>query len=200
MIDLTGSIEEQRSGQHAEGCVKTESDLERYRLIIAEVHPELIIECGTFSGKSALWFSQFADVITMDTHPQVDEATRREAGQKVLWLRGDSVDPSMVGFCSDCAYQKRTLVILDSDHSAAHVLAELEGYSPLVTPGSYIVVEDGIVRWLPDELAPVGPYEGSPLDAVETFLNSCEDFEIDMGIEDRFPTTQFPSGWLKRLS
>jgi cephalosporin hydroxylase len=41
-------------------------------------------------------------------------------------------------------------VILDSDHTRAHVARELDAYSPLVTPGSYIVATDGITRDLSD--------------------------------------------------
>ena len=34
------------------------------------------------------------------------------------------------------------LVVLDSDHSEAHVEAELEAYAPIVPVGCYFIVED----------------------------------------------------------
>jgi cephalosporin hydroxylase len=40
------------------------------------------------------------------------------------------------------------LVILDSNHTKAHVAAELDAYDPLVTPGSYLVATDGSMEFL----------------------------------------------------
>lgn len=214
MIDLEASLVEQRTGQSAEGCVKTVSDLARYRELLDRVQPTLIIETGTFSGKSALWFSQWAPVLTVDTSPQVDEDTMRagqaaELGHVVEFLVGHSVG-GVVGYrvmqVLACApFGNRVFVSLDSDHSSMHVLAEMRAYGPLVGVGSYMVVEDTIVRWCPWEMQPEGPYAGSPLDAVERHLatqqadGTLAKFALDLDIEDRYPTTQFPSGWLKRV-
>lgn len=215
MRNLQASITEQRSAQNAEGCVKTAVDLARYRMVMEAVKPDLVIETGTFSGKSALWFAQWCDVLTIDVHDQVDEATRaalkeladRTHPDRVMLTSGvSSTHPHMVEIARRAAEGRRVLVSLDSDHSAPHVLAEMHAYGPLVTVGSYLVVEDTIVRWLPDLQAPLGPYVGSPLDAVDHYFD-CPGaepgdpvFMIDAVIEDEFPTTQFPSGWLRRIA
>lgn len=206
MIDLEASLVEQRTGQSAEGCVKTVSDLARYRELLDRVRPTLIIETGTFSGKSALWFAQWAPVLTIDTNPQVDAETLGAiVGNPVEFLTGGSLDWHVGARVMQVARGQHVFVSLDSDHSAMHVLAEMRAYGPLVSVGSYMVVEDTIVRWCPWEMQPEGPYAGSPLDAVERHLATQQadytlaKFALDLDIEDRYPTTQFPSGWLKRV-
>lgn len=198
MIDLEQSIYEQRNCQGARGCVKTEADLLRYEKLFADVAPAWVVELGTFNGVSARWFADTARcrVVSVDTHPQVDDATWDHPD--VTWMRGNSVDPQVVRLIRALIDDEGPVVVVaDSDHSAAHVYAELDAYSSMVTVGSYMVVEDGIVRWLPEQL----PHyqDSSPLDAIENWLRDHQDWVPDIGLENMFPTTQNPSGWLRRI-
>ncbi len=206
MKDLAASLEASRR-QHAEGCVKTWEDLARYQIALERADPKVVVELGTFSGKSAVWLAEQArcPVVTVDVNPQVDVATLAEGRDRgVVWLRGGSTDPEIVsyvtGFAHGCGApggQARAFVVLDSDHSGPHVRRELDAYWRLVPPGGYMVVEDGLLRWMdPAERA---HYDGDPLDALEAWLPEHPDFEPDRELEDLYPTTQFPSGWLRRL-
>jgi len=85
-------------------------------------------------------------------------------------------------------------VILDSDHSQAHVARELEAYAPLVTPGSYLLVQDGVIDTLP-VFAHGRP---GPLPAIHAFLRTHPEFEVDRAKSERFLVTHHPSGWLRR--
>ena len=84
------------------------------------------------------------------------------------------------------------LVILDSDHSQAHVEAELAAYAPLVPVGCYLIVEDSNIGQIRKDLMP------GPLEAVETFLAQTNEFEIDRERE-KFLITFNPSGYLRRV-
>lgn len=201
IIDVKASLKAS-SRQHAEGCVKTTEDLARYRRVIEETRPDLIIECGTFSGKSAVWFARIADcqVITIDVTPYIDPDIRLVMDALGVDDRvGSSTDPDVVDDVTLMAVQhERVMVVLDSDHSAPHVAREMELYGPLVTPGCYMVVEDGILRWMPAEEQK--HYDGNPLDAIEAWMEAHGDeWEIDVDIEGMSPVSQFPSGWLRRL-
>ena len=67
------------------------------------------------------------------------------------------------------------MVILDSDHSQAHVSAELSAYAPLVTPGCYLIVEDTCVNG-----HPLYPDHGpGPMEALDAFLPQHPEFEPD---------------------
>ena len=93
---------------------------------------------------------------------------------------------------------KTVLVMLDSNHSEAHVLQELELYSPLVTPGSYIVAHDGAQAWVWD--IPNGNPEwryNHPLDAIHKFLARHLEFSNDPHWT-RWGITSSPDGFLKR--
>lgn len=197
MIDLALSVWEQQHAQGVAGMVKTVSDVERYRHLLMHVRPDWIVECGTFNGASACWFADTAgaNVVTVDTHPQADEETRQHP--RVTWITGNSADPHVAAYVRSLVGGV-VMVVLDSDHSARHVYEEMLLYGPLVTCGSYMVVEDGIVRHIPTELA---YYDySSPLDAIERFLEPYgDDWFADQTIEDLFPTTQNPKGFLLRV-
>jgi cephalosporin hydroxylase len=89
--------------------------------------------------------------------------------------------------------EDRVLVILDSDHSRDHVLEEMRMYADLVTPDSYLIVEDTNVNG-----HPVFPEFGpGPMEAVDAFLAERSDFIIDRSREKLLMTFN-PGGYLKK--
>lgn len=195
--------------QHAEGCVKITEDLDRYRVVFDRARPDLIIETGAFSGKSALWFARTAGcrVITIDVTPCIDPETaaawndlpiRLIVGDTTSSCVVDQVRAAVDETTAALGRPARVMVSLDSDHSAPHVTAEIDAYGPMVTPGSYMVVEDGLLRWMPWEER--RHYTGDPLDAIHAHLAAHpDDWAVDVGLEERYPATQHPSGWLRKL-
>lgn len=188
--------------QTAAGCIKITEDLDRYARIIAATKPEVIVECGTFDGHSAAWFHQQGpEVVTIDIAPNTGLPYTRDHGPaddvadvtEITWITcKSSTDPATVDVVRDLVGARRTMVVLDSDHSAAHVAAEIDAYGPLVTPGCYLVVEDGILRWLPSS------YVGNPLDAIEARLLADPRWIRDEETEAMFPVTMHPAGWWVR--
>ena len=87
------------------------------------------------------------------------------------------------------------MVVLDSDHSKAHVLEELRLYSPLVTKNSYLAVEDSNQNG-----HPVSPFSGpGPMEAIQEFLGTTRSFVIDRSRE-KFYLSFNPSGYLKKVA
>jgi cephalosporin hydroxylase len=169
--------------------------------IIYETNPDLIIETGTGEGGSALYYAGVLDamggagkIMTVDS-----TAGHRAVESYPLWqdyvqcLQGSSTDPEIIKKITERAKGLRVLVTLGPEHSMAHVLGELKAYAPLVSKGSYLVVEGS----RPGE-APAPPGAG-PMSAVERFLQSGgnKDFEQDFSRE-MFLLTFNPGGWLRR--
>lgn len=179
--------------QSASGAIKVWEDLERYERVIRETKPDVVVETGTWRGGSAAWFaSQGLDVITIDVacFPEQD----RYRLKTVTWVTGDSVDPETVSQVAGLVGDRRVMVVLDSDHSAKHVRAEIQAYGPMVSAGCSLVVEDTIVRWWHE----VDSDKGSPYDAVESELIGNSDWIHDMGVEDMHRVTMSPGGWWRR--
>ncbi len=107
---------------------------------------------------------------------------------------------------------QRILACLDSNHTHDHVLAELEAYAPLVTPGSYCVVFDTIIEDLPDDLFPDRPWGkgNNPKTAVHEYVRNLAEpgriaadgaplhFDIDHDIDYKLLITVAPDGYRKR--
>jgi cephalosporin hydroxylase len=175
---------------------KFPTDLVVLQEIICEVRPDLIVETGTYKGGSALFL---ADICTLIGHGRVvtvDIVWRPDLQRdpRVTYEISSSVDPAWLARLRELAVAaERVLVILDSDHSCEHVLAELRAYGQLVTPGSYLIVEDTNING-----HPVWPDFGpGPAEAVDTFLAETGEFERDRAREKFFLTTS-PGGYLRK--
>lgn len=178
-----------RQWSTVEDMVKIREDLERYARIIAATKPTVIVECGTWSGRSAAWFAGLGpEVVTIDIENR-DVAYKHP---NVTHLTGSSTDPAIIDRVVDLVDGRRCMVVLDSDHSQAHVAVELDAYADLVTPGCYLVVEDTICRYV----AGSGHEDDGPLDAVEQWVPDHPEFITDKRIEALHPATHHPDGWL----
>ena len=132
-----------------------------------------------------------------------DDASRREVLLRVTLLErllvarpaGDQEPARRLGVLEivvETVAGRPALVILDSDHSQAHVEAELDAYSPLVPPGGYVIVEDSNIGEVREDLMP------GPLQAIDAFLARTDTFEVDPSRE-KFMITFNPRGYLRRV-
>ena len=81
------------------------------------------------------------------------------------------------------------------------MLAELEAYGPLVSPGSYCVVFDTIVEDMPAEMFPNRPWGpgDNPKTAVWEYLKAHPEFEIDKKMDHKLLISVAPNGYLRRV-
>jgi len=173
-------------------------DLWTIQETLAEIRPDLLIESGTNRGGSALFYAHLFDlmgsgrVLTVDLHKMHDIVHPR-----VDFLLGSSVSDAIVAKVRERAQAARgpIMVILDSDHSENHVFGEMELYAPLVTPGSFLLVQDGVT-----DVLSMGRWDRpGPLPAIKRFLAGHPEFEVDHERCERFLITHHPLGWLRRL-
>ena len=177
-------------------ALKNPLDLWVYQEILHETRPELIVETGTYRGGSALFLASMCDLLGAGEIVSVDIEPLREdypEHPRITYLGGrSSTDPDVVAEIRARAEGRPTLVVLDSDHSQAHVEAELAAYAPIVPVGCYFIVEDSNIGQIRKDLLP------GPLQAVEAFLGRTDEFVVDRERE-KFLITFNPSGYLRRV-
>jgi cephalosporin hydroxylase len=170
--------------------------------IIYETKPDLIIESGTANGGTTLYYAMVLDqvnrngkIITIDIAPMVEVASQQELFQRyVESIKSDSVDPNLIETLKNRSAGRKVLVTLDSLHTRDHVLKELQLYAPLVSKGSYLVVQDTNING-----HPVLPHYGpGPMEALRDFLKQNNDFQVDRS-KEKFLQTHYPMGYLKRI-
>lgn len=114
-------------------------DLWLYQEIVYETRPDLIIETGTAEGGGAAYLASLCDLIGKGEVISIDveKLEGRPQHPRITYITGSSVANDVVEQVDERAANARsTLVILDSDHSMAHVYAELLAYSRLVRPAT----------------------------------------------------------------
>lgn len=179
---------------------KTPGDMWVYQEIIWETRPDVIIETGTFRGGSAYCYASLFDllgkglVVTVDIHAN----KKRPQHKRVKYVTGSSTDAATVDIVRNMLpANSKIMVILDSDHSRDHVLAELRTWSSMVGKGCYLVVEDTTINFNPT-LSSVYQNTEGPMEAIAAFLQESPEFIIDKSRE-RFMVTVCANGFLRRI-
>jgi len=177
--------------------------------IIWSQRPDVIVETGIAHGGSLIYYASMLQLVGHGEVLGIDvdiRAHNREAidahpmRSRIHMIQGSSIDAEVVAQVREFVRGKRVLVVLDSNHTHAHVLEELRLYAPLVSPGSYCVVMDTVVEDMPDDSFPDRPWGkgNNPKTAVWQYLQENQEFEIDVGIQSKLLITVAPDGYLRR--
>ncbi|MHB8424935.1 MAG: cephalosporin hydroxylase family protein [Gammaproteobacteria bacterium] len=214
-------------------------DMVAIQELIWQTKPDLVIETGITHGGSLIMSASmlalldYCDAVergqTLDPHAtrhrvlgiDIDIRAHNRAAieahpmsHRIDMIQGSSIAHEVVAKVHKAAagYQ-RVLVILDSNHTHDHVLAELESYAPLTTPGSYCVVFDTIIEDLPDSMFPDRPWDkgNNPKTTVWEYLRRPKEekrtaadgnpltLEVDSALESKLLITVAPNGYLRRI-
>ncbi|MHC4202238.1 MAG: cephalosporin hydroxylase family protein, partial [Planctomycetota bacterium] len=190
--------------------VQFPQDIVAVQELIWKVRPDLIIETGIAHGGGLILYASVLELLGGDgqvlgididirEHNRV-EIEKHPMFRRITMIEGSSVDEGVVQKARALATGRKTvMVLLDSDHTHDHVQKELQLYSPLVTPLSYLVVFDTVVEDMDEDAFPDRPWGkgNNPRTAVREFLETTDRFVVDEQIEQRLLITCAPGGYLK---
>jgi cephalosporin hydroxylase len=196
--------------------IQLPEDMIRMQEVIFQLKPDVIIETGVAHGGSLVFYASLCKamekgrVIGIDIEIRPHNRTAIEAhphNDRITLIEGSSTAPDIIEKVKGLVKAEETvLVILDSNHTYAHVYDELKAYAPMVTKGSYIVATDGIMHDLSD--VPRGQSNwatDNPTFAARDFVRNYSEFAIE---QPAWPfnessldknITHWPGAWLKRL-
>jgi cephalosporin hydroxylase len=201
-------------------------DIVAMQELIWAVRPDLIIETGIAHGGSLILSASMLAMLDMcdaiEGKRSMAPATSRRRvlgvdidirahnraaieahpmASRIQMIQGSSIAPDVIAQVRGIAANySRVLVCLDSNHTHDHVLAELEAYAPLTSPGSYCVVFDTLVEDMPADAYPDRPWGpgNNPKTAVWQYLKSHPEFKIDRETQNKLLITVAPDGYLLR--
>jgi cephalosporin hydroxylase len=197
--------------------VQIPEDMVRMQEVIYSIKPDVLIETGVAHGGSLVFYASLFKAMNRGRAVGIDIEIRphnRKAIEShplasyITLIEGSSTAPEVFDQAKAHVKPSETvMVVLDSCHAKEHVQSELEIYSPLVTPGSYIVATDGGMKDFYD--VPRGKPEwrwDNPAAAAVDFASRHPEFVIENPVwpfnESRLTEviTHWPSAWLKRIS
>jgi len=177
---------------------KNEFDLRRYFNLLSAENFGVVVEIGINHGGSAAFFMDSLDMLGHEDVPfvgvDISPPTFLVHTHPYEIYIGGSTDNGVVEKVLRRIEEKKALFILDSDHCASHVYAELHYYAAALVPGSVLVVEDTELNGHP-VVVNFGP---GPWEAINRFLAENPTMFEPIPLEYGNYTTN-PGGWLRRV-
>ena len=185
--------------------------------LIWRVQPTLIIETGIAHGGSLIFSASMLELlaacggaanarvlgIDIDIRAHNRKAIEdHPLARRVTMIEGSSTSRNVIDqVMAQVGHGERVLVFLDSSHTEAHVLAELEAYAPLVSVGSYCVVFDTVIEYFPEASLPGRPWSvgNNPGTAAQTYLRTHPEFQVDARFDHKLLVSVAPGGYLERI-
>lgn len=197
--------------------IQLPEDMLRIQEVIHRIAPDVIIETGVAHGGSLVFYASLLKLrgrgrvvgVDIEIRPHNRQAIEsHDLATMITLVEGSSTAPETVAAVSACvAPGDKVLVMLDSDHSRAHVLQELRLYAPLVSVGSYIIASDGIMSVLTDVPGGHASWASdNPTEAAKDFIAERDDFVLETPAfefaesELTEPITYWPGAYLKRIA
>ncbi|MEC5291203.1 cephalosporin hydroxylase family protein [Aurantimonas sp. C2-6-R+9] len=219
--------------------IQVPQDIYAIQELIWACRPDLIVETGIAHGGSLIMSASmlalldYCDAVEAGTVIDPKASRRKVVGvdidirahnregldahplrRMIHLLEGSSISrESAEAIYAHADGYERVMVFLDSNHTHAHVLEELELYAPLTSKGCYCVVWDSGVENLPADMCADRPWGkgNNPKTAVWEYMEALNTtgrtgrdgqslhFEIDKDIEHKLMITASPDGFLRRV-
>jgi cephalosporin hydroxylase len=170
-----------------------------YQEIVYDTRPAAIVELGSAYGGGTLFLAHLLDILGGDgivVSVDISRESWQAEHPRIVEVTGDSADLAVIGQVHAACAGRRTMVIHDASHRAGQVLEDLLAYGPLVSPGCYLVVEDGVTDVVTKRTLGAEPGAG-PFRAAEAYLKTGAPFDVDP-LRERFLATNNPRGFLRR--
>ena len=185
-------------------------DLSALQEIIWSTRPDLIIETGIAHGGSLIFHASILHLLgnegrVLGVDIDIRDHNRAEIEthplfERIDMIQGSSIEDDIAVSVAETASKAgQVMVVLDSNHTHAHVLRELELYAPLVTRDCYLVVCDTLIEDMPDGSFPDRSWGkgDNPRTALNAFLETTDRFEIDTSMDAKLQISVAPGGYLK---
>lgn len=208
-------------------AIQFPNDMWAIQEIIYTQKPDLIIETGIARGGSLVFYASMLALLDLEENsinntPYLISNSRRKVlgididirshnrseienhplSSLIEMIEGSSTGKESLALVNEIAKKyTNVMVILDSNHTEAHVLKELEDYSKLISDGGFLIVLDTVIEFTPavtfaDRSWGVG---NNPFTAVRRFLNQNPDFIARDDISNKLSITVAPGGYLQKI-
>jgi len=168
-------------------CYKNPFDLALYTMLLWEQKPQTIIELGSGEGGSAVWFASQLEALGLPGAVYSFDITPVTTVEYpgVTFAKADihALDASLSKTFID-SLPRPFLIIEDGPHTFDASLAAMKFFDRYLSPGDYLVIEDGIVL----ELG-LKHYDNGPRRAIDQFLSETDGrYIIDRRLCDYYGT------------